>query len=374
MKNRDLLQHINNNLFKKKVIILYGTRRVGKTTLVKYIMSQYQDRAVKYFNCEDLITRQQLETTNTEDLYKVLGKYDLVILDEAQTIENIGLTLKVINDTYPEIQIIATGSSSFDLANKTGEPLVGRSRTFTLYPFSLNELGCDFIKLDSNIENILRFGLYPTVVEKTEEEAKEELANVISGYLYKDILSLEGIKHAKVLVELLMALSLQLGNEVSYNELSNKLGISVNTVIRYIDLLEKCFVIFVLPAFSRNIRNEVGTKSKKIYFYDLGIRNAIINNFASLSLRTDVGALWENFCIVELIKKRKNARLLTNNYFWRTYDKKEIDFIEEYDGKIRGYEFKYSEKARAKIPQIFKKTYDASVAVINKGNYYKSLL
>jgi predicted AAA+ superfamily ATPase len=335
-------------------------------------MGQYKDRSTRYFNCEDWITRQQLETTNTEELYKVLGKYDLVVMDEAQFIEPIGWILKIINDAYPEIQIIATGSSSFDLANKTGEPLVGRSRVFTLYPFSLNELGYDLIKLNSNIENILRFGLYPTVIEKTEEESKEELANITSGYLYKDILAIEGIKHSKVLMELLVALSLQMGNEISYNELSNKLGISVNTVIRYIDLLEKCFVIFVLPAFSRNLRNEVGIKSKKIYFYDLGIRNAIINNFAPLALRTDVGALWENFCIMELIKKRRNSRLFTNHYFWRTYDKQEIDFIEEYNGKIYGYELKYNRKA--KIPKIFTKTYDAPVKIINKSNYFDVFL
>ncbi|MDR1665927.1 MAG: ATP-binding protein [Puniceicoccales bacterium] len=372
MKNRDLLPCIGHSLFKGKVIVLYGTRRVGKTTLVKHIMGQYKDRSTRYFNCEDWITRQQLETTNTEELYKVLGKYDLVVMDEAQFIEPIGWILKIINDAYPEIQIIATGSSSFDLANKTGEPLVGRSRVFTLYPFSLNELGYDLIKLNSNIENILRFGLYPTVIEKTEEESKEELANITSGYLYKDILAIEGIKHSKVLMELLVALSLQMGNEISYNELSNKLGISVNTVIRYIDLLEKCFVIFVLPAFSRNLRNEVGIKSKKIYFYDLGIRNAIINNFAPLALRTDVGALWENFCIMELIKKRRNSRLFTNHYFWRTYDKQEIDFIEEYNGKIYGYELKYNRKA--KIPKIFTKTYDAPVKIINKSNYFDVFL
>jgi len=374
MKSRDLLQYIDRNLFIGKVIVLYGTRRAGKTTLVQHIMDKHSTLSTKYFNCEDLITQQQLGTTNSEALYNVLGKHDLVIMDEAQYIEKIGLTLKIINDTYPHIQIIATGSSSFDIANKLGEPLVGRSRNFTLYPFSLKELNYDFIKLDSNLDNILRFGLYPTVVEKTEEEAKEELMNLLNGYLYKDILELEGIKHSKTLIELLKALSLQVGNEVSYSELANKLGISVNTVIRYIDLFEKCFIIFTLSAFSRNLRNEVGIKSKKIYFYDLGVRNVIINNFSPLDMRNDVGALWENFCIVELIKKKANSRLFTNNYFWRTYSQQEVDFIEEYDGKLHAYEFKYNEKAKVKIPKIFTETYDASVEVVNRSNYYRFLL
>lgn len=342
IKNRDLLEYIDRNLFIGKVIILYGTRRIGKTTLAQHIMKKYSNLSTKYFNCEDLLTQQQLSTTNSEALHSILGKYDLVIMDEAQYIEKIGLILKIINDTYPHIQILATGSSSFDIANKLGEPLVGRSRNFTLYPFSLNELNYDLIKLNSNLENILRFGLYPTVIEKTEEEAKEELMNLLNGYLYKDILELEGIKRSKTLIELLKALSLQVGNEVSYTELANKLGVSVNTVIRYIDLLEKCFVIFTLSAFSRNLRNEVGIKSKKIYFYDLGVRNVIINNFASLNMRNDTGALWENFCIVELMKKKANSRLFTNNYFWRTYSQQEVDFIEEYDGKLHAYEFKYN--------------------------------
>ncbi len=374
-RERTISDSIIDNLFKGKVIVIYGARRTGKTTLAKHILDTYTGtKSTKYFSCEDFETKNLLETTNTETLQRTLGLYDLIILDEAQMLNNIGATLKIIHDFLPDLQVIATGSSSFDLRDQIGEPLVGRSRTYTLYSFSLSELAMDSIQLQSNLEHILRFGLYPTVINQSEEYAKEELSDIKNGYLYKDILAIERIKSSNTLINLLISLALQVGSEVSYNELARKLGISTVTVQKYIDLLEKCFVIFVLPAFSRNIRKEIGTKSKKIYFYDLGIRNAIINSFAPLNLRTDTGVLWENFCIVELIKKARNKRRFLNNYFWRTYDQQEIDFIEEYNGVLYAYEFKFSPKQKVKIPQIFIDTYRPQFQVINKENYQKYLI
>ncbi len=374
IKEREICPEIINNLFNGKVIIIYGARRTGKTTLVKHILNMYKkEKTTKYFNCEDFETKNLIETTNTETLYNMLHSYELVVFDEAQILNDVGLILKIIHDFMPNLQIIVTGSSSFNLMSQVGEPLVGRSRTYTLYPFSVRELGMDFVQIQSNLEHILRFGLYPSVINQSDKYAKEELIELKNGYLYKDILALEKIKNSNTLINLLIALALQVGSEVSYNELSRTLGISTVTVQKYIDLLEKCFVIFVLPAFSRNIRKEVGIKSKKIYFYDIGIRNAIINSFAPLNLRTDVGILWENFCIVELIKKSNNLRKFSNNYFWRTYDQQELDFIEEYDGILNAYEFKYSPKQKVKTPKIFIDTYNSKFQVINRENWYTYL-
>lgn len=373
MIERLLQKHIEKNLFQGKVIILYGARRVGKTTLSKQLLSNYesQGKSTAYFNCESLKVRGRIETTDETKLYDFFKTYNLVVLDEAQSIENIGLILKILHDSHPEIQIIATGSSSFDIANKLGEPLVGRARTFTLYPFAIGELKYDLFKLDSNLENFLKYGLYPAVI--TSDDRVEELQDIVNGFLYKDILALDGIKNSRYLTDLLKILALQVGSEVSYNEIANTLGMTVATVIKYIDLLEKFFVIFTLPALTRNLRNEVGKKTRKVYFYDLGIRNTIINNYNELDIRNDIGALWENFCIVELIKKRENIRLFANQYYWRTYEQQEIDYIEEYNGQMHAYEFKFNEKAKIKIPKSFCETYQANVNVVNKGNYYQFL-
>jgi len=305
-----------------------------------------------------------------------LGNNKLVILDEAQHVQNIGLTLKIMIDTYPEIQIIATGSSSFDLINQVGEPLVGRSRQFILYPFSINELKAEFdlFKLSSKLDNILRFGTYPDVFGKSEEDAVNELENIASNYLYKDILIYDNIKNSKILLELLQLLALQIGNEVSFNEIAQKINISTHTVIKYVDLLEKCFIIFTLRSFSRNLRNEVGRKSKKIYFYDLGIRNALISAFNPTNLRSDIGGLWENFCIIERLKFNQANNLRVNQYFWRMYSGQEVDYIEEYNEKLNGYEFKYNPKAKAKKPSKFLETYpNTSFQIINSENWYKFL-
>jgi predicted AAA+ superfamily ATPase len=374
MKKRALQKHIEENLFVGKVVVIFGTRRVGKTTLTKQILDKYRTQGKKcaYFNCESLEVRENIETTSLSKLETFIKPYDLIVLDEAQYIETIGQALKIIVDSHPEVQIIATGSSSFDIANKTGEPLVGRSRHYTLLPFSLVEINDDPITLSSNIDRFLRFGIYPTVISAIDPV--EELRDIVGGYLYKDILAIEGMKSSKLLIDLLKLLALQIGSEVSYNELSNNLGISINTVIKYIDLLEQCFIVFTLPAFSRNLRNEVGRKSKKIYFHDLGVRNTIINAFNTLDTRNDIGALWENFCIVELMKKANNSRQFFNNYFWRTYEKQEIDFLQERDGILHAYEFKYSPKAKAKPPRVFTETYKCEFSIIHKNNCLEKLV
>ena len=284
MINRQINETINNQLFKGKVVMLYGARRVGKTTLVKAIVDSFE--SARYINCELIQNKTALETTNTELLKAFLGNYNIVVLDEAQHINNVGLVLKVLIDTFPEMQIVATGSSSFELSQQVGEPLTGRSRQYTLYPFSYSELinNQNLIDINAKLENILRFGLYPEVYNKPENEAIEELQNITSNYLYKDILQFERLRRPDLLLSLLRALALQIGNEVSYNELANLLGENLHTIKRYIELLEKSFIIFRLQSFNRNLRKEIA-KGQKIYFYDLGIRNTIIQNYNKIDLR-----------------------------------------------------------------------------------------
>ncbi|MEW5821341.1 MAG: ATP-binding protein [Cyanobacteriota bacterium] len=393
MYKRKIQQHIEQWLFKGKVIVIYGPRQVGKTTLAKHLLEKYsnQDKAFsetkykftdsaspyKYLNCDLISIRQAIETENEEQLKQQLGNAKLVILDEAQRIENIGLILKILVDTYPDIQIIATGSSSFDLSNKLKEPLTGRAIQYMLCPLSLQELSqkYDFFKIEAKLENVLRYGSYPELIDSTEAQAREILEMIASNYLYKDILEFENIKNSKLLYNLLQLLALQVGNDVSYQELANNLGINVLTVKKYIDLLEKCFIIFSLNAFSRNYRKEI-SKSIKVYFYDLGIRNKLIQNFNPLNIRNDTGALWENFCISERIKYNNNNRLFLNMYFWRTYDQKEIDYIEEHSGRLDGYEFKWGKESKTyKPPRAFLNSYENSkVTRIDQNNYWSFLV
>lgn len=376
---RCIQQKIENQLYKGKVIILYGARRVGKTFLSQQILENQkkEGKKVLYVNCELLDAQKNLETTNEQDLKKYLGNVDFVVLDEAQHIRSIGLILKILVDTYPEIQIMATGSSSFDLANNIGEPLVGRKREFILYPLSMQEIidNANFHEASSNLDSILLYGLYPAIYKLPYNQAKNDIQEIASSYLYKDILMFENVKNSRLLLDLLQLLALQIGNEVSYNELATQLGINVRTVERYIDLFEKCFIVFSLRALKRNIRNEVSRKSKKIYFYDLGIRNAIIQNFNKLDLRQDVGGLWENFCIVEKLKYNQTNNIFFNKYFWRMYSGQEIDYIEEYDGELHAYEFKYNPKAKIKKPAKFLETYEnTSFKVINRDNWFEFLI
>ena len=371
---RSIQTIIETQLYQNKVIIIYGARRTGKTFLCNQIVAKQQKQGIKaeYFNCESFAVKQKLQSTNEFELKNYFRDSKLIILDEAQSVENIGLTLKLLVDTYPEIQIIATGSSSFDLANKTGEPLTGRARRFTLYPLSIEELKTQYnqFEIDSYFEKSLIYGMYPSVFKLSDVNAKLELDEISSNYLYKDVLEHEKVKNSTILLELLQLLALQLGNEVSYHEIGNRLKLDGATVKRYIDLLTKCFVIFPLHAFSRNKRREI-SKSVKIYFYDLGIRNSLIQNFNPLKIRNDVGALWENFCIIERLKYNQAHLRFVNSYFWRTYNQKEIDYIEEHSGQLDGYEFKWGTPAKAySPPKEFIENYEnATVKRINPSNY-----
>ncbi len=365
---RLLLKIVEKNLFKGKVVIVYGARQVGKTTMCQEILKKFPDG--KYINCELMQNKAALETANDQKLKDFLGTSKVIVLDEAQKIKNIGLVLKIIADSFPELQIIATGSSSFDLANKTGEALTGRARRYLLYPLAIEEIKQKYntVDLDAKLENILRFGTYPSVFDNNEEEAGEELNEIASNYLYKDLFQYSGIRQPDLLVNLLKALALQLGNEVSLGELANLLGKSSQTIESYLNLLEQSFIIFKVRSFSRNLRKEIA-KKYKIFFYDLGIRNSLIQNFNTLDLRNDVGALWENFCLVERLKHNNNNLSRANYYFWRTYDRQEIDWVEEREGRLFAYEIKWGKK-NPEAPRIWQQSYpDSEYKVINKNNY-----
>jgi predicted AAA+ superfamily ATPase len=370
---RTIYKHIEKWLFKGKIIILYGPRQVGKTTLVKQMMENYPDSY--YLNCERQAVKDLLSSANPEKILRLAGDVRIIFFDEAQKVKNIGEILKLLIDNYPEIQYITTGSSSFQLANKISEPLTGRNLKFFLFPLSLKELSqqYDLLKLQEKLPDLLRFGTYPDIVDRNEEEQMTLLDELTSDYLFRDILQFENIKHSEVLVKLLKAIALQLGNEVSYRELATLIGISVETVQRYLQLLEKSFVLFSLPSFSRNLRNEI-SRSRKYYFYDLGIRNSIIQNYAILENRTDKGALWENFCIVSRMHLHADAGKRTNLYFWRTYQQKEIDLIEEYGGRLKAFEFKFSNR-KVKPPVQFMNAYpDTTFQVVHKENFIDFLM
>lgn len=371
--NRTIENKIKDRLFKGKIIIIYGARQVGKTTLAKKLLSDYGSNG-RYLNCEQLSVERGLNQLEAEKIKSFLGSYKLIILDEAQNIANIGKILKIIVDTYPEMQIIATGSSSFDLSQKISEPLTGRAFTFILYPLSLAEIKRekDMFFIESKLENLLRFGSYPEVFQLAEDRARERLNEISSNYLYKDVLKFEGVKKAGIIKNLLAALALQLGQEVSYSELANTLGINRLTVQKYIDILEQSFVIFKLNAFARNKRKEI-SKSIKVYFYDLGIRNSLVENYNNLEIRSDTGALWENFCIIERKKTNEDKSRFANSFFWRTYDQKELDYIEEAGGEIIGFEFKWNDKKSYKPPADFIKKYNARVEKVDRSNYWKFL-
>lgn len=368
---------VKRYLFRSRVVIIYGARRVGKTTLVKGLLEEYQEsKRTRYINCDDLTNQRVLAVQEAVALKAFLGDHDLVILDEAQNVPDIGKVLKILVDTYPEMQIIATGSSSFDLANRAAEPMTGRVFPFELYPLSLQEVAGSkgYSEIEQRLENLLRFGLYPDILDEPGEDAVLKLNELVSNYLYKDILAYAGVRKSTVIANLLRLLALQLGNQVSYNELAQNLGIDGKTVAAYMDILEQCFVIFKLTSFSRNLRNEL-KKSFKIYFYDLGVRNALIQAFNPLALRADVGALWENFCIVERLKLNKYNRRAAAPYFWRTRTQKEIDYIEEYEGRLYGYEFKWGVTKPISPPQEFLEAYPGSaVERIDRRNYWQFLL
>ncbi len=374
---RSLFGEIVECLEDGKVALLFGTRRVGKTTLLNEVINYYNVRREKslLINCDTVRGQKSLDTTDDQELANLVKDIDILAVDEAQNVESIGKTLKIIHDVFPKVKVIATGSSSFDLANKTGEPLVGRMRQFLLYPFSAEELrkATNALEVNYNVENFLKYGMYPCIYGKSFLKIQQELEGLVSGYLYKDLLAFDGIRNSNQILKLLQCLALQIGSEVSFNELSNKLQISANTVKKYIDLLEKCFVIFSLPALSRNMRNEIaGNRTRKIYFYDIGVRNALVEDFRGMNLRNDIGGVWENFCIAELRKKAQRENRFPKFYFWRTTDQREIDLLEEENGEFSIYEFKYNSKKEAKLPADFNKHYQVkSFSVINLENWHK---
>lgn len=365
---RKIQQNIENWLFKEKIIILYGPRQVGKTTLVKELIGKYGNEK-SYINCEILDNRQALASENPLQLKTFLGDGKFFVFDEAQKVTNIGLVLKLLIDTYPDLQIIATGSSSFELSNKINEPLTGRAIEFKLYPISYPEIsaGKQAWKSSALLPSLLVYGSYPEVVKNNFSNADIFLANLASNYLFKDIFEFENVKKPRLLTNLLQLLALQVGNEVSLNELATKLETSRKTVARYIDLLEKAFVIFTLYPLSRNPRNEIGRKNK-MYFYDLGIRNSLISRFQPIGVRDDIGALWENFCVVERKKKLEYGMKRKNQFFWKNQRGKEIDYIEESDGRFEAFEFKWTESS-AKTPADFFENYKSNVSVVNKDNF-----
>jgi predicted AAA+ superfamily ATPase len=362
---------IEQALYKEKIIVLYGARQVGKTTLIRAIQEKYATNTM-YLNCDEPDIRSALSDKTSTELQRLIGSKTLILIDEAQRVKNIGLTLKLMVDNFPQVQVVATGSSSFDLSNNISEPLTGRKIEFNLYPLSVGELGTQYTPLEIQrlFEYHLRYGMYPGVL--SSDTPSESLLEISKSYLYKDILEYQTIKNPALLHKLLQALALQIGSEVSYHELGAMMRIDRETVARYLSLLEQGFVIFHLTPFSRNLRKELG-KQRKVYFYDLGIRNALINNFNPLELRQDVGALWENFFISERLKAVHNQRKHPNLYFWRTYDGKEIDYLEEDGGQLEGFECKWG-KERWRVPAIFTSAYPGSqVHLVNRTNILEFL-
>lgn len=366
---------IKKSLFQGKIIILYGARQVGKTTLVKNLAEKIGED-YGYFNCDELDVLSKFQKAdNSVALKQLIGNQKLIVIDEAQRIKNIGLKLKLLIDNYPEKQIIATGSSSFDLSNEISEPLTGRNFEFWLFPLSLSEIKreADPIEIERKLENILIYGSYPEIYQLDSIEQKSQrIKYLASNYLYKDILKFNHIRNSETVIKLLQALAIQIGSEVSYNELARLVGISKQTVAAYINLLEKAFIIFRLSPYSGNLRKELG-KLRKIYFLDLGIRNAIINNQNPLNLRDDIGKLWENFVISEKYKQQFGIGFKTNYYFWRTYDQQEVDLVESKGGNLFAWEIKWSEKVR-KPPKAWVDNYsNATWQIINRKNYLKFL-
>lgn len=366
---RILQAEIENRMQPGKVMLLFGARRVGKTILIKAIADKFDGRKMM-LNGEDTSIHLLLQDRTAANYRFLLQDTDLLIIDEAQNIPEIGMKLKLIVDEIPTIQVIASGSSSFDLFNLTGEPLVGRSQTFYLFPFNQEEL----LQVENRVEAIqnlpekLIYGTYPQLLGMRNQQKEEYLNDMINAYLLRDILNVEGLRNSNKMRDLLRLLAYQVGNLVSYDELGKQLGLSKNTVEKYLDLLSKVFVIYKLPAFSGNLRKEI-SKSSKWYFYDNGIRNALISNFSALAVRTDVGQLWESYMISEILKRKYFHFLNLNHYFWRTYDQQEIDLIETQNEDIRAFEFKWSDK-KVKIPPAFSKAYPHAVFTeLSQSNY-----
>jgi predicted AAA+ superfamily ATPase len=368
MIKRTLESHMRSDLWKGKAILLMGARQVGKTTLTNALFAKRDD--VLYLSGDEPDVRALFDSINSARLRAIIGGNRVVVIDEAQRIADIGLKLKLITDQIKNVQLLATGSSSFELANRVNEPLTGRRIEYTLYPLSFGEMAAHHGLLEEKrlLPQRLVYGYYPDVVQSAGNE-RNILMQLVDSYLYKDILTLENVKKSDRLIGLLQALSFQVGAQVSYNELSRLCGLDAKTVERYIGLLESAYVLFRLPSFGRKLRNEL-KYSRKIYFYDNGVLNALTANFANIETRGDIGALWENFLMAERVKYRQYRKSWAKGRFWRTQQQQEIDYIEECDGDIRAYEFKWNPNAKAKAPSAFLKAYPESVySVVHRDNF-----
>lgn len=362
---RTLEKTIREKIGSGKAVVVVGARQVGKTTLINEVLKEQE---YLFLDADDPSTRSLLTGAGTEKLRTIISDHKIVFIDEAQRIDGIGLTLKIITDQLKHVQLIVSGSSSFDLGNELNEPLTGRKWEYELFPISWEEYEdrIGITKSEQQIENRLLFGFYPEVINNQGNE-REVLKNLVNSYLYRDILAFSDIRKPEVLDKLLQALALQMGSEVNYNELSQVVGINKNTVQKYIEILEKGYIVFRLNSYSRNIRNEI-RQNRKIYFYDNGIRNMIIGNFNHLDLRTDKGSLWENFLVSERRKQNLYKDTFAKMYFWRTRQQQEIDCIEEIDGNVYAYEFKWKGK-KPKFPGMFIDAYNATGFVIDRDNF-----
>ncbi|MDR0931477.1 MAG: ATP-binding protein [Victivallales bacterium] len=374
--HRTLESELKRRLFSGKALFLYGPRQCGKTTLLKHLIAEYNEKVI-WLNGDNPETRNTLFQITTAGWKRLLGKCKILVLDEAQRIDNIGLSLKLITDELPDIQIIVSGSSAFELMNRTAESLTGRKFEYRLLPFSFGEL-CDehgVFQEKQERERRMLFGCYPDVVANKGDEA-QRLSEIAGSYLFKDVYALDGLRRSGLFDKLIRALAMQIGSEVSYNELAGLVGTDNKTVERYIELLTQCYIVFPLGAYSGNLRNEI-KKGVKIYFYDLGIRNAVINNFTSLDSRNDSGGMWENYVILERIKKNLNQPFLPRCFFWRTRapQSHEIDYIEEAHGNLHAWEIKSKPNAKSQIPKTFQATYpNAKTDIITPANYEEFLL
>lgn len=371
---RQLQQSIEERLFKGKAIILIGARQVGKSTLFRQIVADKE--RILQLDCDDPEVRNTLENANLAELRRLIADNRMVLIDEAQRLTGGGITLKLITDNFPDVQLLVTGSSSFLLQGLLNEPLTGRKYEYRLYPFSTQEIyhAGGLMRVKQTLESRLIYGSYPDVMNHSGD-AREILMNLSGSYMYQDLLSMEGIRKPVMLEKLLIALALQVGSEVSYNELAQTIGSDSKTVEKYVDLLEKCYVVFRLSALNRNLRTEL-KKGKKIYFFDNGIRNALIHNLNPLALRNDAGVLWENFFISERIKYNHYNGRYVNGYFWRTVQLQEIDYVEECDGSFRAFEMKWNpKKGGGSIPAVFAQNYPVKeMGVITPENYLDWLL
>ena len=366
MIKRTLNKLISGRFFKGKAIILIGPRQVGKTTLMKNIL---KNDNYLFLDGDDPTIRNILTEPNTEQLRSIIGDNKLIFLDEAQRISGIGITLKIITDQFKDVQLLVSGSSSFQLSNQLFEPLTGRKWEYELFPISWEEFEdhYGYIVSEQQIENRLLYGFYPEVLNNPGDE-KNVLKQLVNSYLYRDIYAISDIRKPDILEKLVQALALQIGNEVRYNELAQVVGVDKNTIRRYIDVLRHGYVIFKLSSFSRNLRNEI-KKSNKIYFYDNGVRNTILGDFRSIDLRQDKGALWENFLISERVKQNTYKNTFANMYFWRTKQQQEVDFVEENEGSVVGYEFKSHATRKINLPKTFVDTYNAKTKIIDRSNF-----